>query len=167
MRPHLHQCTKPPGRSRHSIWPGGGPTSTTTKRQALAVQATDQTAQQHSPTTADGTPVIIRTNAEWDTLRAQTATRNPDDVARQLAERKAAWSQQRKAYEAAQTKAVEVKKAKTATARVRRFARLAADAARSVITPAALIADQLTPRPVTANDMAVAAAESRHRGKDL
>lgn len=41
--------SKPPTRSRHSTWVGGGPTSTSTKRQVLAVKATDQTARQHSP----------------------------------------------------------------------------------------------------------------------
>lgn len=54
--------------------------------------------------TTEGTPVITRTATEWSEMRTQATTRNPEEVARQLADRAAAWSQKRKAYEAAQTK---------------------------------------------------------------
>ena len=124
-----------------------------------------QPTQQPTPApgdtyTIDGTPVITRTAAEWDTLRTNTATRNPDDIAQQLAERKAAWAQGRKAFEAAQ--------AAPATRRgVRRFSRLVADAVRSVINPAALIASKATTQPTPTHDQRIDRAITTRRAVAL
>lgn len=106
--------------------------------------------------TADGTPVITYTTAEWDEMRAANAARDPEEDARERAARQAKWVADRKAYEAAQAKAAEEAAAKAAaetkapTTRVRRLGRLLANAARSVVAPATLVTDKATTtRPTT------------------
>lgn len=108
---------------------------------------TDRIQQQpHQPT-----PVITRTATEWDNLRTELGYRPADEVAAELEARKAAWSQQRKAYEAAQDQAHAEAQEQQArldrVARVRHLGRLATDALRSVVTPATLITDKATQQP--------------------
>lgn len=74
---------------------------------------------------------------------AATTTTDRAALAQELADRKAAWSQERRAYEAAQAKAAR-------PARVRRFGRLIADAVRSVVNPAALVEAKATEQPAPA-----------------
>lgn len=101
----------------------------------------------HSTTTT--TPAT-----EWDTLRAELGYRPSDEVAAELEARKAAWSQKRKAYEAALDQAHAEAQEEQArldraarTARVRRFGRLVADAVRSITNPAALVQAQQPEQP--------------------
>lgn len=115
--------------------------------------------------TQQPTPVHTRTATEWDNLRAELGYRPADEVAAELETRKAAWSQQRKAYEATLDQAhAEAQKQQARhdhaahthhtrhATRVARVRRLITDATRSLITPATLITNKATKQPTPSTD---------------